>query len=188
MGYRVTFNSPVVLGFAGISGLALFLNQFTNGYTNEVFFSTYPHSSWLNILTYLRLFTHVLGHASLDHYVGNMLMFILLGPMLEEKYGSRKLLYVIAITAVVTAVINNMFFSTGLLGASGVVFACIILCSMTSFKEGEIPLTFIIVLVLYLGREMVNGFTQIDNVSQMGHLIGGVCGAMSGFFFTNRKA
>ena len=36
-------------------------------------------------LTWLRLFTHVLGHASWEHYAGNMMLFLLIGPMLEER-------------------------------------------------------------------------------------------------------
>ncbi len=186
MGTRVTFNSPVVLSFVILSGLALLANYMTLGFTNQMFFVT-GGSSLFNPLTYLRMFTHVLGHADMSHYFNNMLLFILLGPMLEEKYGSSRLIIVIAATAVVTAVLNRILTDTGLIGASGVVFAFIILASMTSFKEDEIPLTFIIVLVLYLGREVLNGLFSFDNVSQMAHLIGGVCGAVAGYCFTSKN-
>lgn len=183
---RITFNSPVILGFALLSGIALALGFITGDLITQMFFTTYP-SSWLNPLTYLRLFTHVLGHANLSHYLNNMLLFILIGPMLEEKYGSTRLLFVIAATAFITALINNIFFSTGLLGASGVVFAFIILASMTSFREGEIPLTFLLVLVLYLGKEVFNGLFTADNISQMAHLIGGACGGIAGFVFARER-
>ncbi len=184
-GLSITFNSPVILWFAIISGIALVANYLTAGISNRLLFITYD-SSLLNPLTIVRMFTHVLGHADLNHYINNMLLFILVGPMLEEKYGSSRILIVIALTAVVTAIINSVFSNTGLLGASGVVFAFIILASMTSFKEGEIPLTFIIVLILYLGREVFNGLFAIDNISQMGHLIGGTCGAIAGFAFSRK--
>ena len=151
-----------------------------------MFFSTYD-SSLLNPLTYVRCFTHVLGHASFSHYINNMLFFLLLGPILEEKYGSGRILLVIGATALVTAIINGIFSSNGLLGASGVVFAFIILASMTSFKEREIPLTFILIVVLYLGREVFNGLFSFDNISQSAHLIGGACGAIAGFAFSSEK-
>ena len=112
-----------------------------------------------------------------------MLMFLLLGPMLEEKYGGKRLLIMIAITALVTGIINSIFCSTGLLGASGVVFMFVVLSSVTAFKEKEIPLTFIIVMILYIGQEVVNGVTSADNISQMGHIIGGFSGAVFGFGF-----
>lgn len=182
----ITFNSPVILWFAIISGIALLLGFFTADMVTQTFFCTYP-SSYFNPLTYLRMFTHVLGHANLSHYFNNMLLFILIGPMLEEKYGSSRILFVIAATAFVTALINNLLFSNALLGASGVVFAFIILASMTSFKEGEIPLTFLLVLVLYLGKEVFNGLFSADNISQMAHLIGGACGGIAGFVFASDK-
>lgn len=186
-GFKITFNSPVILSFVIISGLSLLLGFFTGGWSTNTFFCTYC-SSWLSPLTYLRLFTHVLGHADLSHYFNNMLLFVLIGPMLEEKYGSKRILIVIAATAVITAVINNIFSSNGLLGASGVVFAFIVLASMTSFKEKEIPLTFILVIILYLGREVVNGVMDMDNIAQSAHLIGGCCGGIFGFVFSSNKS
>lgn len=183
---KITFNSPVILTFVIVSGIALILGEFTNNWTNQLFFSTYS-SSIFNPLTYVRCFTHVLGHASVSHYINNMLLFILLGPMLEEKYGSDRILIVIGATALVTAIINNIFTDNALLGASGVVFAFIILASMTSFKEKEVPLTFILVIILYLGREIFNGIFSSDNISQSAHLIGGGCGAIAGFAFSSKK-
>ena len=65
-----------------------------------------------------RLFTHVLGHAGYSHYMGNMLLLLLVGPPLEEKYGSRTLLLTIAVTALVTGLAQFIFFpQTALLGA-----------------------------------------------------------------------
>lgn len=176
---KIKYNSPVVLTFAIISFFALVLNYLTGGMSNNLLFVTY-FSSLLNPLTYVRLFTHVLGHANWSHFFGNMLLFLLVGPMLEEKYGSKKILFVILITAFVTAVINGIFFNTGLLGASGIVFAFIMMSSMTAVKEKEIPLTFIIVLIMYVGKEVINIFT-VDNVSQFAHLVGGACGSIFGF-------
>jgi uncharacterized membrane protein YdcZ (DUF606 family) len=86
-----------------------------------------------------------------------------------------------AITALVTGLFNVFFFSTGLLGASGIVFMMILLASFTNFKRGEIPLTFILVLALYLGRELANSFTR-NNISEFAHMVGGFCGSLFGFF------
>ena len=41
-------------------------------------------------------------------------------------------------------------------------------------------LTLILVLVLYLGGEIVDGVVLSDNVSQLTHIIGGICGAVMG--------
>jgi GlpG protein len=108
--------------------------------------------------------------------------------MLEEKYGPTMLLQIIGITAFVTALINYIFFpSVGLCGASGIVFAFIILASFTGFKDGEIPLTFILVAVIYIGQQIFEGITVTDDVSNMAHIIGGLIGAVLGYFLNIQK-
>lgn len=178
---RISFNAPVVLWFAIICAVATLLNYLTNGAANQVIFSTY-HSSLGSPLTYLRFVTHVFGHGDWTHLVGNMTYLLLLGPMLEEKYGSKTLVEVIAITAVVTAVANYLFFPTvALCGASGVVFAFILMSSFTSFKEGEIPLTFVLVTAFFIGREIIDGILVTDQISNLAHIIGGIIGGLLGY-------
>lgn len=183
---KIQYNSPVVLTFAAISFVALILNCITGGWSNRAFFSVY-RSSLANPLTYIRLFTHVLGHVDFSHFMNNMMYFLLLGPIIEEKYGSRNLLGIIAVTAFVTGVLNCLFFSSGLLGASGIVFCFIILSSMTSIKDGKIPLTLILVCVLYMGQEIFNAVFVKDNISQFGHIIGGICGCVFGYITPKLK-
>lgn len=178
---RISFNAPAVLWFAIICAVATLLNYLTKGAANQVIFSTY-HSSLGSPLTYLRFVTHVFGHADWAHLVGNMTYLLLLGPMLEEKYGSKTLVEVIVITAVVTAVANYIFFPmVGLCGASGVVFAFILMSPFTSFKEGEIPLTFILVAAFFIGREIIDGIFVTDQISNLAHIIGGIVGGLIGY-------
>lgn len=180
-GWRITANSPVVLTFVAACFAATLAGQLTGGAATFLAFSTY-RSSLLNPLTYLRLLTHVLGHSGWGHLFGNMVYILLLGPLLEEKYGSRTLLETIATTAVVTGLINMALFPRqALCGASGVCFAFILLSSLTSFREGEIPLTFVLVALLFLGQEVVQGMFAVDNVSNLSHIVGGVIGASLGF-------
>lgn len=184
---KITFNAPVVIGFVAICLIATLLNYITAGKANEWVFMTY-HSSLLSPMTYIRLFTHVFGHASMEHFIGNMCYILLLGPMLEEKYKSSILVEVILVTAVVTGLINYIFFpSVALCGASGVVFAFILLSSFTSFKEGELPLTFILVAVFFIGQQIIEGIFVTDNVSNMAHIVGGVLGGMLGYSM-NKKS
>ena len=159
----------------------LILGFVTRGKSNELLFMTY-HSSLTHPLTYLRFFTHVLGHSGWEHYIGNAAYILLLGPMLEEKYGSKRILQVIVITALVTGLVNYiLFWNVALCGASGVVFAFILLTSFTSFKNGEIPLTFILVAIVFLGQQVYEGVFLQDNISNLSHVIGGIIGAIVGY-------
>ena len=184
---RITFNAPLILGFAFACAIVTLAGHLTGEKSTARLFATYA-SSWSDPLTYVRLFTHVLGHAGLTHLVNNMAYILLLGPMLEEKYGWRSLLPVILVTALVTGLVHNLFSTDSmLLGASGVVFAFILLTSFTGFKEGEIPLTFILVAVIYLGQQIWDGVTVRDNVSNLSHIIGGLVGAGAGYLLNVKK-
>jgi len=176
---RVHYNSPVVLTFALASAVVLVANVVT-GRGLDFLFSVGPGMNWAAPLDYVRLFTYVLGHGSVDHLTGNMMMMLLLGPLLEEKYGAGRLLGMIAITAVVTGLLHVLLFDEGLMGASGVVFMMILLASVTNAQRGTLPLTFVVVVLLYLGREVVSALGD-DNVSQFAHVLGGGCGAALGF-------
>ncbi len=179
--FAIVINSPVILGFAGLCLAALVINKLTAGSANHLVFSVY-RSSLSNPLTYFRFFGHVLGHADISHLLGNMMFILVLGPMLEERYGSSDILWTIAITALVTGILHFILFpGVALLGASGVVFAFILLASLTGFKQREIPLTFILVAVMYLGNQVYEGLFVADNVSQLTHIVGGIVGAFIGF-------
>ncbi len=179
--FKITFNSPVVLGFIFLSLAVLILGFLTMGKSSELLFMTY-HSSLKNPLTYVRVFTHVLGHSGWAHYIGNASYILLLGPMLEEKYGSKRILQVILITAVVTGVVNYvLFWNVALCGASGVVFAFILLTSFTSFKNGEIPLTFIMIAVVFIGQQVYEAVMLQDNISNLSHILGGIVGSIVGY-------
>lgn len=178
---RVYINAPITLMFVIICLMTIILDHITNGASTTLLFSTYG-SSWLNPLTYIRLVGHVFGHDSLSHLISNSLYLLLLGPMLEEKYHD-KIMLVILITALVTGVFHNIFEpDIQLLGSSGVVFAFILMASITG-KEKGIPITLILVAVLWLGQEIYTGIEQADNISQITHIIGGLSGALLGMRF-----
>lgn len=184
---KISFNAPVVLSFAGISLIALLLNYMTSGLSNQVLFMTY-HSSLLSPMTYVRFLTHVFGHADRAHFIGNMSYILLLGPILEEKYKSSNMVTVIFITSIVTGVVNYVLFpSVALCGASGVVFAFILLVSFTEFKEGEIPLSFLLVATIFIGQQIYEGIALSDNVSNLSHILGGVVGSAIGYKFNRKK-
>ncbi len=179
--FRVNINSPVVLGFTLLASIALLFSTLSSGASNYLLFSVY-RSPLTDPLGYLRLFTHVLGHANWSHFMGNMTLFLLLGPLQEEKYGSGTFALILVVTAFVTGVIHVLFFpNIQLLGASGVVFALILTSSVTGVENGKIPLTFLLVASIYLGQEVYDALFVEDNISQFTHIIGGIVGAIMAF-------
>ena len=103
------------------------------------------------------------------------------GPMLEDKYGSRALVFMAAVTVVITGLLSVTVLNVGLLGASGIVFCFIMLSADAGARQGTIPVTTIAVACLFIGREVYQGLWE-DQVSQFAHIMGGVCGALFGYF------
>jgi membrane associated rhomboid family serine protease len=62
----------------------------------------------------------------------------------------------------------------------------ILLSSFANIKSGHIPLTFIIIVVLFLGKEFLASLKP-DTISQFAHIMGGICGGMFGFLHTDEK-
>ena len=176
------YNSILILTFFFISFAALILKYITLGASNKVLFSSY-RSSLVNPLTYVRFFTHALGHSDWKHFSNNFLYILLIGPMIEEKYGTNNLLIMILITAGVTGIINFIIGRKKILGASGIVFMMIVLSSFVNIQTGKIPITLILIFIFYIVNEILDGLFKNDKVSHLGHIIGAICGGIFGFLY-----
>ncbi len=180
---RIRYNAPVTLTFTLFAAAVLVVSQTIVPGIILSFFSTPVPFRTNAFVDYVRLFTHVLGHENIQHFIGNFTMILLLGPILESVYGSGFLLLSILITALATGLANALLFpNVVLLGASGVVFMMIMLASITNFSKGEVPLTFILVMIVYLGGQVWDALTKQDNISQFSHIIGGLVGSILGFY------
>ena len=93
-----------------------------------------------------------------------------------------------AITAFVTGAVNILLFpGMMLLGASGIAFMLIILSSLVNLQRGRIPITFILVVCIFIGQEVFLGISVRDNISRLGHIAGGICGAGMGYYINRAK-
>jgi len=186
---KIKYNAPTTLTYAFFCTMVVALDQSVLHGLTRAFF-TVPNALAFDPflpLNYLRLVTHIAGHADWNHLVSNLAYILLLGPMLEETYGSLTMFLMIVVTGFVTGVLNACFFPHPLLGASGVVFMMILLASFTNHGKDDVPLTFILIVILYLGREILNAFSG-DDISQFAHLAGGLCGSLFGFFKPGRSS
>jgi membrane associated rhomboid family serine protease len=180
---KVRYNAPVSITFALVALIILAIDQLTQHTIISSLFTAPSRGTFqpLNVFSYLRLLLHIFGHANWTHYMSNFAFILLLGPGLEEKYGSGSMVLMIAITALVTGLLNAFFLPAGLMGASGIVFMMILLTSFTNIRQGELPITFILVVLIFLAKEVINGFRQ-NSVSEFAHIVGGVLGSLFGFF------
>ena len=182
---RITYNAP----FALVSALILLIDSlFLNNNLIPAIF-TAPSNSTFHFnqpLDYLRLILHIFGHSDWNHLISNMAFILLLGPMLEERYGSGILSLMMIVTSLVTGVLNACFSTFPMVGSSDIAFMMILLASFTSLSKNEIPLSFILILILYIGREIVT-HQQKDNIAIIAHIAGGLCGSLFAFLATPKQ-
>ena len=177
---KISFNAPFTLIFTVFALLASVLNILSGGDTVLHFFSVYAPLSFGDPFSLLRLFLYPLGHGNWAHFTSNFAIILLIGPLVEGYYGTWRLFLMTVITTLATGFIHVFFFSPALMGASGVAFMMILLGSLANTRRGSIPLTFLLVGIIYVGNELVSIFQQ-DNISQLAHIIGACCGAVFGF-------
>lgn len=178
---RVRYNSPVVLSFSLLCVLVQVIGTISGGFVRR-YFAVGGTIYWGWPVNWFQLFSHVLGHASWTHLTGNLAFILLIGPMLEEKYGSARMLMMIVVTAPVVAILNAMLFDTGLYGASSIVFMMIALTSIVSVNQNEIPITFMLVVLIFVGRELISAFGT-DGISQSSHMFGAAVGFAFGYLW-----
>lgn len=174
------YNSYVILSYFFVSLIVFWLKKLTNNKSNKLFSS--GRGSIFSPLTYICMFTHVLGHSNYNHFRNNFLYILLIGPMIEEKYGSVNLLVMILITAFITALINIIISKKKILGASGIVYMLILLSSLVNVEALKIPVTLVLIFIFYIVTEIKDGLFKRDNISHISHLVGAVTGFIYGFY------
>lgn len=190
---RVSYNAPVTITFSLVCTLIFLADTFLAKGTLIPLLFTVPGNSkapspfdWLNGLSYIRLFTHVLGHADWNHLLANLSFILLLGPLMEEKYGSPMIALMMSVTALVTGVINACFIPSSLMGASGISFMLILLASISTISRNMIPLSFILLIAVFILRELIS--PSASNVSTIAHIAGGLCGSLFGFLVSPKSS
>ncbi len=177
---RITFNSPFILTFTFIATIILALSL-AFGISFD-FLSLNGDFQTHNWQSYFGALLYPLNHLSISHLVGNFAIILLLGPILERKFGWKKLLVMCVMTTIVIAIVHIIISDSRLIGASGIVFMFIVLASLIDSTGKDIPLTFILVAVLFLGQEVIGTFKH-DNISQIAHISGGLMGVFYRYAF-----
>lgn len=174
-----SYNSIVILSYFLISLLFLIFNILSKDKINN--FLACRRGNLINPMFYIRILLSSFCHQDWNHFKNNFLMILLIGPILEEKYGSMNLLYMLIITSVITGITHIIFYKTGTIGASDNVFMLVVLCSIVNLTTGKIPMTLVLILFFYVADEVFNLFKRKDSISHDSHIVGAICGFIFGY-------
>lgn len=183
---KFDYNAPVILTYFFICLIILMIDKLCKGKFSATFFTTYKNDSLLNPLTYFKLISHSLGHADWDHLYSNFIKILLIGPLIEEKYGSINLLIAMVSTSLIIGIVNKILGKGGILGASGVAYMLILLSSFVNMENGKIPITLTLIILFFVVDEVIKLFRRKkDGVSHLGHITGAICGIILGMLALN---
>lgn len=179
---QLRYNAPVTFSFALLCTLIMLLDQYVfPGFVGAYMSAPGADFNPSQPAHYFALLFYVFGHENWTHLWNNFLFILLLGPILEEKYAPRPLLMMMLTTTIVTGIFNILLKQPPLVGASSLVFMMIMLVSFARTKSGDVPVSFILIFILFLLAELTRVSSKDGSVSNVAHIVGGVCGTIFGF-------
>lgn len=191
--FKVVLDAPVTVGFVLVSLILCLLDfQFLKGKLSQSILRS-PTSVKGDLafiismpVSYFRLVLYAFGAANWTALLANLLFLLLLGPAMEERYGSIVIGIMIFVASLFSGVLNAAFCTVSLRGCAPVVFMMIFLNAFMSFSKKKIPLSFLLIFALLISYEIIDKTTG----SAVGIIIciaGGLCGSLFAFL-TSPKA
>ena len=182
---KVSYDAPVTLTFVIICAILFLLSTFAikNGALNKILSSPTSTAGALPFIvsqpiSYLRLLLYIFGAGEGAVLITNLILIMLLGPAMEERYGSVIIGIMIFVSALFSGVLNACFCSESLVGAVPVVSMMIFLNAFMSFSKKKFPLSFAAVMILFVMLEVFSGAGAIRIIIC---IAGGLCGSLFAF-------
>ncbi len=186
--FKIKYDSQVVLTFVLLCFGATFLGLYYGSEFMYTYFETYRADLWQPV-TYLRFITYIFGHDSWDMLFENSLYLLLLGPMLEKRYGSQVMVVMIAVTAISTSLLNFIFFPGAVLyGSNGIVLAFIILTAISGLTEGYFPVSLALIAIVFFRQEILQNVIRVENMANVAPIIGCILGVGVAFAMVRKDA
>ena len=92
----------------------------------------------------------------------------------------------IILTSLIIGIINRIFSKNRILGASGIEYMLIVLCSFVNIESGKIPITVVLIILFFVVDEIINLLKRKkDGISHLGHVTGAICGILLGILSMN---
>lgn len=143
-------------------------------------------ADWGSLKFILNIFTHIIGHADFDHFMGNFLFMTPAALYVEHRLGSKKFLLAFCGAAWVgTACFLLSLDSSlpwGLIGSSGGAFGIIAL-ALVLFAESRLWKAILAIFWLFvlLDRQLFNlAFDLMGGVAYLAHIGGAIAGIALG--------
>ncbi len=191
---KVAYDAPVTLTFVIVCALIFLLNMLlaksgkVTGF-EKIFASPTNQAGVLPFIpsapvSYVHLLFYIFGSGASGVAYGasflftNLILIMLLGPAMEERYGSVIIGIMIFVSALFSGVLNACFCQASLVGAVPVVSMMIFLNVFMSFSKKKFPLSFAAVMVFFVLLQIFSGAGAVQIIIC---IAGGLCGSLFAF-------
>ena len=196
---KVSYDAPVTLTFVFVCAIIFLLNMFLakSGKSlglEKVFASPTGQAGVLPFIpgapvSYVRLLFYIFGadfagilaglsSGAASIFFTSLILILLLGPAMEERYGSVIIGIMMFVSALFSGVLNACFCETSLVGAAPVVFMMIFLNAFMAFSKKKIEVSFTAVMVAVVILMQLNGAGAVKIIIC---IAGGLCGSLFAF-------
>lgn len=133
-----------------------------------------------SVKSYVQMIFYIFVPTSVNILFTDLILILLLGPTLEDRYGITVIGVMIFICALFSGVLNACFCKNSLTGPSCIVYMMIFLNIFFSLIKKKIPLSFVVIFVLLIVKDVLvpseNGIVGI-----IVNICGGLCGSLIAF-------
>ena len=132
-----------------------------------------------NVADYFRILLYPFGFSSWNQLTANLVFILLLFPKIESVFGKLFSSMLVLITVAFAGVICVCFSNSVIYGTSGIVCMLLILAIFISADKRQIPVSYILLAVIYFAREIVS-IIDTNTIEVFCHFAGSLAGSLVG--------
>lgn len=143
------------------------------------------------------LITSMFLHANVTHILFNMYVLFIFGPLLEQRIGPKRFLYIYFLSGIIAGIVSSLFYPLVLgtplraLGASGAIMGIlgVIIMLMPNLKVlffFIIPMPLWIAAIIFAAIDIF-GIFYPSGIANVAHLTGLACGLLYGMYLKKQK-
>ena len=137
------------------------------------------------------IITSMFLHGSFNHLLFNMYALLIFGPLLEQRIGSRKFLYMYIVSGIVAALGFSAFYTTPELGASGAIMGMlgvliILMPDLQLLFFFVIPMSLRTAGIIWIVIDIIGIFLP-NGIANLAHLFGMGYGLFYGMGLKKQK-
>ncbi len=161
--FRLSFDYPVTLIFVILcivfGFLAKLIPELQSILSCPTCASGQNPFNFKSISDYFRLILYPLGFSDWNVLTSHLVFILFLCPKVEQVFGKSILSLLLFVCVIFSGVVCVCFSNSVMVGTSGIVFMLLILSFYSYIDKKEIPLSYVLLAIIYFSNEIIHIFS-----------------------------